>query len=714
MNQSPHHPSRRTLVLGAGAATALLGLPGPAATAATAQAARAGAGAAAAPDTPPYALYWYPDSLPEGTPGTGITWRSLKSWRPADEPDLEFNRSATPLAPRFTPVAAHPSARAGQARIQSLVSFGPTSSHPAQGGPTAASYSPVHWSLLDELVFWGGSSGEGLILAPTAPVVDAAHQNGVPVLGTVFLPPVAYGGRLQWTRDLVQRDAAGGFPLAAKLVEAATVLGFDGWFINAETSGGDAALGTAMVAFVTELKRRSAAAGLRVTWYDALTVQGSVSWQGALNSRNQAFFEQADSMFLDFRWTPGTLASSADLAGRLGRDRYQLSAGVDVESGGWNTRVDWGAILPDGKPATTSYAFYRPEWTFHQLPSGAGPAEFHTADDRFWTGRSADPARPDPADPWRAPATAVADRSAVTGLPFATTFNTGHGLRWYEDGAVTSDSAWNHLGLQDQLPGRRWTVRTSGRRPEVGFDFTDAWRGGSSLLVRGAFDAPATLDLFTTRLPLPAGAVVELTHRADTGAVTVELAVATREPARPGDPVPYTCLPVATLQGGGRAGWTTSTVRLGAAGTVRALGVRLTARGGAAWRLGALMVRDGSPVRPPAAPTGLRVTGAGGGVVRLGWDAVPGARQYTVHRLLPDGGRRFLGATRQRAYAPAGLTPLPGESGVRFEVRAVGPYFTASAPATTTHPRTAGTHPDTDTHPRTDAHPHTEGRTHAR
>ncbi|MFD5762122.1 endo-beta-N-acetylglucosaminidase, partial [Streptomyces sp. NPDC127044] len=86
-----------------------------------------------APAAPPYASYWYPDSLPSGTPGTGITWRSLKAWSAATDADLAFNASTVPLAARFTPTPANTTARSGQARIQSLVSFGPTSSNPAQG-----------------------------------------------------------------------------------------------------------------------------------------------------------------------------------------------------------------------------------------------------------------------------------------------------------------------------------------------------------------------------------------------------------------------------------------------------------------------------------------------------------------------------------------------------------------------------------------------------
>jgi hypothetical protein len=55
-----------------------------------------------------------------------------------------------------------------------------------------------------------------------------------------------------------------------------------------------------------------------------------------------------------------------------------------------------------------------------------------------------------------------------------------------------------------------------------------------------------------------------------------------------------------------------------------------------------------------------------------------------VHRLLPDGTRRFLGATCQRAYFVAGLRPEQGERAARLEVRAVGELYTSSAPVTVT------------------------------
>ncbi|MEW2164688.1 endo-beta-N-acetylglucosaminidase [Streptomyces sp. NPDC007084] len=661
--------SRRAVLLaGAGAAAGLV--PG-----------LSGTAAAAARDLQPCASYWYPDSLPSGTPGTGITWRSLKSWRAETDPDLAFNAAAVPLAGRFTPVPANTTARSGQARVQSLVSFGPTAQNPSQGAPTADYYALTHWAYLDELVFWGGSSGEGLILAPNAPVVDAAHRHGVPVLGNVFLPPAAYGGQLRWTRDLVQQDTDGHYPLAAQLVAVAEAYGFDGWFVNAETGGGDTALATDMRGFLGELRSLGAARGQRVTWYDAMTVNGSVAWQGALNDRNAAFFQAADSMFLDFRWSSASLASSGTAAGQLGRSRYQLWAGVDVEANGTNASVDWDAIAPATKDHVTSVGYYRPEWTRNHLPASRTPGDFHAADDAFWTGASLDPAHPDPAARWRAPAQFVADRSTVTSLPFATVFNTGHGLKWYEDGEAVSDTPWNHLGLQDRLPSRRWVARTDGARPSVTFDFADAWRGGSSVLVAGDLDAPVTLDLYATRLPLGEDTVVELTHRTDEGGVSVELAVATDDPESAGGAPPYTCFPVPA--GGG---WRTSAVSLaGLTGTVRALGVRLTGTGGPVrWRLGGLAVRD-APLTPDA-PTGLRVTDAEGGALRLAWQPAPGpVRHYELYRLLPDGSRRFLGGTCQRAFHVAGLVPEQGEPAARFELRSVGELFSVSPPATITH-----------------------------
>ncbi|MFD3543817.1 endo-beta-N-acetylglucosaminidase [Streptomyces sp. NPDC058662] len=669
-------------------------LPGPA------RAPRPGAAAAPA-DLAPYASYWFPDALPPGVPGPGIVWRSLKEWSPGSDPDLAHNAATVPLARRFTPVPPHPDARSGQAAVAALVSFGPTAGNPSQGSATADYYALSHWAYLDELVFWGGSAGEGIVLAPNAPVVDAAHRHGVRVLGNVFLPPVAHGGDLRWTRDLVQQDARGRFPIAGQLVRVAAAYGFDGWFVNAETDGGDSVLAGRMRAFLRALRAAGAPYGLRITWYDAMNTTGRVGWQGALNELNQEFFEDrsgpvADTVFLDFRWTPEKLAASGALADRLGRGRHRLWAGVDVQARGWDSPTPWEAIVPRGRDHVVSIGLYRPEWTRDHL-ADRSPGAFHRADDRFWTGASLDPSRPAPEDTWRAPATAVADRSTVAALPFGCSFNTGHGERWYEDGRVTSAEPWNHLGLQDRLPGRRWVVDTAGARPSVTLDFADAWRGGSSLLVAGALTAPAAVGLHSTRLPLDRSAVLELVHRCGPGpAVAVEVGVATREPARAGEPVAYIWFPAGTAAP--RAGWRTARVGLGAlaGATAYGLAVRVRAHGKrpVAWRLGALTVRD-TPARPrPAAPAAPAVDASARDgdtvAVRLSWRRAAGPvghpRHYEVSRVLPGGARRFLGGTCGTALHFPALPRAGRERAVVFEVRAVDETYAMSAPARVTLP----------------------------
>ncbi|MFJ3858464.1 endo-beta-N-acetylglucosaminidase [Streptomyces sp. NPDC090085] len=701
---------RRVLAAGAGA-TALLGLAGRARADSAPPAPPAaphgthgthGAPGPAPADLAPYASYWFPDSLPAGTPGPGIVWRSLREWSPEADPDLAYNTATVPLAERFTPVPANRLARAGQARIASLVSFAPTAANPSQGSPTADHYAFAHWAYIDELVFWGGSAGEGIVLAPNAPVIDAAHRNGVRVMGNVFLPPVAYGGDLRWTRDLVQRDALGRFPIADQLVLVARTYGFDGWFVNAETDGGDSALATRMREFLRALRAAGEPHGLRITWYDAMNTTGRVGWQGALNALNQEFFEDrggrvADTVFLDFRWTPGTLASSGALADRLGRSRHELWAAVDTEARGWESAVDWDAIVPRGRDHVVSVGFYRPEWTRNHL-TDRSPGAFHRADDRFWTGSSLDPSRPAPEDRWRAPATAVADRSTVTALPFACSFNTGHGLRWYDAGAVVGDTPWNHLGLQDRLPGRRWVVDTDGERPTVALDFADAWRGGSSLLVSGSATAPVTVGLHTTRLPLTRASVLELVHATGPGTapVGVEIGVATREPSTAGEPVPYTWLRGRSTDA--TRGWRTTRAPLAllAGRTAYALAVRLTVRGKGpvGWRLGAVAVHDGprsprpAPVTAPAVDASDR--SGNRARLRLSWRpaAAPGGRprHYEVSRLLPDGDRRFLGGTCGTALYLDGVVRAGGEPAAVFEVRAVDELYRASVPVRTALP----------------------------
>ena len=216
----------------------------------------------------PYASYWFPSTILD--------------WDPATDPDAPFNRGSVPLSPRMSVsyLNVNPHAHLNEGRVQALVAFAPTSFNPSQGAPTSDYYALNYWQYIDTLVFWGGSAGEGLILAPNPTVIDAGHRNGVPVLGNVYLPPTAFGGQIQWVRDFVQRDGAT-FPVADKMIEAAEYYGFDGWFINQETAGGNAQLATDMRDMLEYFHAHSS---LKIVWYDSMTQTGATKFLTGIRS----------------------------------------------------------------------------------------------------------------------------------------------------------------------------------------------------------------------------------------------------------------------------------------------------------------------------------------------------------------------------------------------------------------------------------------------
>ncbi|WP_017626711.1 endo-beta-N-acetylglucosaminidase [Nocardiopsis chromatogenes] len=659
----PIPPSRRAVLAGVPAAALATAVPGRAASAApipTAPTERAERTDAFGPQ----AAYWFPESVPDGEPDPGVVWRSLLDYVPEDDPDLPYNTSTVPLADRPPSTGA---------RVQSLVSFTPTSGNPSQGAPDARYYAFTDWALVEELVFWGGSSFEGLILAPNAPVVDAAHRNGVPVLGTVFLPPAAYGGDLRWTRELVQRDAMGGYPVADKLAEVATAYGFDGWFINAETGGGDRALAEDMRGFLKHLR---AAAPLRITWYDSMTVDGGIDWRNRLDDANEPFFHDADgpvahTMFLNFDWTARGLADSAERARGLGRDPYELWAGVDLEANGTGTRVDWDALFgadPDGK---VSIGFYRPEWTHTSLPEDAGPEEFHRREQRMWhTGEGV----------WPGVSAHVDTRAPEIAPPFATAFNTGHGLRYAVEGSVLSEGEWSHLGVQDVLPPRRWP--TGGDTARVEFDFAEPYHGGSCLKVSGIGTEPTDVELYPLALPDTGPVTVELVYRG--AGVAVDAGIGGRWPdARGGEGAggPWRRTRVRIPEGTGPG---TLTLRLRAEDP----GNADTPDDGAVWRLGLLCI-TGDGAAPPPPPTDARVedaraTGEDAAELRLRWNPARGARHYELLHAAPEG-PVLLGATATPAFHVRELRRRGGERYARLEITAVGHDYGRSAAAVLRH-----------------------------
>ncbi|GAB3401053.1 endo-beta-N-acetylglucosaminidase [Flindersiella endophytica] len=589
----------------------------------------------------PYVPNWFP--------------ADLLTWSPGTDPDAAFNRSTTPLAPRLVDQLTTANSDARHRRVMALSVFANTDGNPSQGSAEFDYYTSEFWPYLDTLVFWGGSAGEGLILAPNPTVTDAAHRNGVPVLGTVFLPPEVYGGQLQWVRELLVKDARGHFPAAEKLAQIARYYGFEGWFINQETEGADAALAADMKAFLAELKAR----GQQVLWYDSMIESGEIAWQNQLNSLNDDFFNVSDLMFLNYGWNTSRLASSAALAQSLGRSPADLHAGVDV---GWRqfaVQPYLDTLFPgSGSESGISLALYRPDFT---LTGTDDKSQFAARESRFWVGSDNDPsASTADGDGWRGVSAKVAESTAVTRMPFVTNFNTGRGTSWAYNGSTWQQGEWNNLSAQDVLPTWRWIVR--GAALSVGYDYASAFRGGSSLRISGNLDQATTIPLYATRVKLTRSSRVELTVR---GQAPAQLVLRFAD-----SPAQDVVVPLGS--GGGE--WTTRTAALDrhAGRTLTSIGVRFTGANPALdVRLGRLALLDSSSAGPaPSAPSRVRaVWSSDGSGARVTWAASRSrVLRYDVEAVSPDGVRTWLGTTTGTAFWASGIP----SGAKRIEVVPVG------------------------------------------
>lgn len=472
----------------------------------------------------PTAPFWFPNQLLE--------------WNPSEDKDIEYNKSSVPLAERVSKDKLQ-TVNKTQNKDFNIVALSimnaSTSGNPSQGSNKFGSNTFSYWQYIDKLVYWGGSAGEGIIVPPSADVIDSAHKNGVPVLGTVFFPTTEHGGKAEWVDQFLQKDDDGKFPMIDKLIEACEVLGFDGWFINQETgltikendfidqkdTAKEAAKITKahselMQEFIREFKKKS---DLEVMWYDSITKDGEMDWQNALTEKNDYFLidgdkeKIADSMFLNFWWTSKRLAeqellkASKERAEELGLNPYDLYAGIDMQQNGTNTNIRWDLFEAENKTPYTSLGLYCPSWTFF---SSSNIDEFHSKENRLWVNELGDPSKESAitGTGFRGMSTYAVEKTVVNSLPFNTNFNMGNGYNFFINGEKVSSLDWNNRSLADIMPTYRWLIDNEGNNTlKASIDYANAFYGGNSIKLSGNLEAnkATTIKLFSSDLTLEKG-----------------------------------------------------------------------------------------------------------------------------------------------------------------------------------------------------------------
>ncbi|GKX32093.1 endo-beta-N-acetylglucosaminidase [Vallitalea longa] len=453
----------------------------------------------------PYASYWYPNELLE--------------WTPENDEDARFNRGTIPLADRFTGDGVNSNAMS-EPKVQIFATMNPsTSDNPSQGSDIFERYTFNYWQYVDSLVMWGGSASEGIIVTPSADVIDAAHKNGVKVLGCVNFQPDYYGGKLQWVREVIKEEPTGVYKGADKLIEVAEYYKFDGWFMHEETQGATKEDAEQMQAFMKYFQENKPE-GMELHWYDSMSSNGSIQYENALTSNNEMFFQDGNDIvtngfFTNYWWND--MSSSRDKAVSLGRSQYDVYAGVYTEANGYNEPdsqfyVEWEGIFPEGQEAKTSLGMYRPDWTFR---SASDMKDFYDRANRFWVGKYSDPRNTQTTDYWKGIAHYIIAKSSIDSLPFTTNFNTGNGHIYAINGEVKRQRDWNNRSLQDVLPTWRWIADSTGTPLNPSIDWETAYYGGSSLKVSGNLnhENATQLRLYKTNLPVESNTELSITYK---------------------------------------------------------------------------------------------------------------------------------------------------------------------------------------------------------
>ncbi|GAA0340239.1 hypothetical protein GCM10009092_00930 [Bowmanella denitrificans] len=494
-------------------------------------------------------------SIQSSQPPFALTIEQTRNWSPEAATASRDNVSNVALARRFS--APLPGQQGSAAKVLYAPDGMNNFANYLRAQPQFNLYNFTHWSQIDVLNWFAGTA-DLTVQIPARPWVDTAHKNGVKVIGSVFLGVAQWGGNADTVAALLEQDSQGRFILADKLIEIASFYGFDGWLINQETdltAVKDAdnqlvkdqrdpqrgrELASRMLAFMQYLTA-NAPQGMEIHWYDSMLASGEVRWQNQLNDNNQAFLQDqvrsSDAIFLNYWWNQQMVQSSVAKAREIGRSPFDVYVGADL----WPSRnaqrafsryqwLDW--LFEDGQ-ALASIALFAPNVNynfdgeahtpaFSQFDNDAqDEAAFYASEVRLFAGDDLNLASLDK-DGWKGIGAYLPVKSTITALPLVTSFNTGQGKVWMENGDKRG-GPWTDMSRQDLLP--TWQFAHNGPL-SLHFDFDQVFAGGSSLAIQADKGMAGQARLFATELMMTSSTRLKLVTKGDAQGLALSLQTA--------------------------------------------------------------------------------------------------------------------------------------------------------------------------------------------
>lgn len=402
-------------------------------------------------------------------------------------------------------------------------------------------YNFTNWAYIDKFT-WFSNAANGVFIPPRA-VIEAAHKNGVKILGTIFID-----NSTNYSTFIT--NSSGNYTAAGKLLAIAKYYGFDGYIFNMEAST-TSTNATHIKNLMKQIQTLNVSTNtqyynpnLDISWYDALRPTGALTYQNQLNANNSAFFNDttvvSNSFFTNYAWTSTGVNNSVTTAKNLSRSPFDVYMGVDgFDRSGYTTNVANGYIKNKNfmdSFFTTAYtvpkisvALYALANLAYQDMTATGSNQFiydpaqwsnyYDSENRFFSGTDLNATTTDASGNFKGIGYYVPARTVITSLPFNTSFNIGQGRVWSVNGAQTTRD-WSDMSKQDILPTWQWAVTGAGSIvPRI--DPTVAYNGGSSIKLSGSINNNSNvIKLYLTKLLLTSKSKFDLTYKAGVAGAT--------------------------------------------------------------------------------------------------------------------------------------------------------------------------------------------------
>ena len=589
--------------------------------------------------------------------GPAFTVDTLLSWEPTNDPDSDYSRSVVPLADRYTGFTVNDYANPDAKLMVCSLANSKHDATNAQGQESFSSYAFNYWQYATSFVYWSGSK-RGQVVVPTGEFTDAAHTNGVPVMGTIFFD---WGGNSSVVENFVRNYRS----VADKLIEVMEYYGFDGYFFNEETAVDYTTAGNlrSMIAYMRQQKPN-----MLIGWYDSITDSGNLSYQDAVNGYNSGWVSAGvNEFFMNYNWTTQDVNTTVSTMQNLGKSQYEAFAGLDVQQNCMNTYFSSNYLLNNSNKLKLSLALYCPNSTMGLSGDGA---DFHEVERQFYV-NGGDP-RSTSSSGWAGMSRFFADHTTIISAPFVTNFNSGHGKAFYIDGVKSRDAEWSYQSVQDVMPTWTWIIDSNGQKLSGAYDFEDAYNGGSSIKFYGSLTAnkPNNIMLYSTNLDINGSTNIAVTAKNDRGLMKLVAYYGDSSTSSYAN-----CQKAAFALDASSGGWTTSNVSLASLSGKKlyAIGFEI---GGTSnvydyqVNIGRLAVTDSEAASASASNARLEeiiYLDAYTAEARIKWNG-NNASSYEIYRLNADGTRTLIMETPNTAYYIPNLVRNDDQSDVTVEV----------------------------------------------